>query len=168
MSRDYDELMDKYPLLYRQRNDSCMHTAMCWGICCGIGWYDLIDEMSETLEEEIKKLSPEMQEACCASQVKEKWGGLRVYLTNGTDRMYDIIEEAEFKSASICELCGSYGELRRGGWITCMCDRCYLKSKVTFGKSRLDLLVNEGIAITQEEWDEIAEEIKEEKEHGVD
>lgn len=59
-----------------------------------------------------------------ASQVKEKFGTLRFYLTSGTDEMYDLIHEAEAKSATTCEDCGTPGKRRGGGWILTLCDQC--------------------------------------------
>lgn len=60
-----------------------------------------------------------------ASQVKEKFGTLRFYLTCGTDEMYDAIRVAEEESARTCEECGMPGEQRGGGWILTLCDRCH-------------------------------------------
>lgn len=59
-----------------------------------------------------------------ASQVKEKWGTLRFYITHGTDKMYDLISEAERKSATICESCGQPGTLRGSSWVETLCDEC--------------------------------------------
>jgi hypothetical protein len=59
-----------------------------------------------------------------ASQVKSKFGGLRFYMTYSTDKMEDLIREAERKSETICELCGEPGEPRGGGWIETLCDKC--------------------------------------------
>lgn len=58
-----------------------------------------------------------------AAQVKEKFGTLSFYMTTGTDEIYDLIAEAEKKSAVTCEVCGEPGELRRGGWLKTLCDK---------------------------------------------
>lgn len=51
MSPELDEqLCKKYPLLYSDRNVSMQHTCMCWGFCCGDGWFSIIDELSAKLE----------------------------------------------------------------------------------------------------------------------
>lgn len=57
-----------------------------------------------------------------ASQVKEKYGTLRFYMSSANDKMYDMIEDAESKSAVTCEECGQPGELRGGGWLRTLCD----------------------------------------------
>jgi hypothetical protein len=39
------KLCEKYPLLFKNRNAPMTQTCMCWGFCCGDGWYDLIDTL---------------------------------------------------------------------------------------------------------------------------
>jgi hypothetical protein len=60
-----------------------------------------------------------------ASQIKEKFGGLRFYMTCGTDEIFDLVEEAEELSYKICEECGKPGKERDGGWIHTHCDDCH-------------------------------------------
>jgi len=43
------QLVEKYPLLYRDRHAPMTETAMCWGFCCGEGWYNIIDTLSALL-----------------------------------------------------------------------------------------------------------------------
>ena len=60
---------------------------------------------------------------CRASQVKEKFGTLRFYMTGQTAEMDDIIGEATRKSAVTCEECGKPGRLRGHGWLYTACKR---------------------------------------------
>jgi hypothetical protein len=62
-----------------------------------------------------------------ASQIKEKYGTLRFYLTHSTDEMYAITVEAERKSKDICEICGKPGKLRERGWLYTRCLACWKK-----------------------------------------
>lgn len=62
-----------------------------------------------------------------ASQVKEKFGTLRFYMTCETDEMDKLIQEAEHLSAVTCEECGEPGELRGTSWLTTLCDSCSTK-----------------------------------------
>jgi predicted NAD-dependent protein-ADP-ribosyltransferase YbiA (DUF1768 family) len=74
----YDLLMEKYPILFCQRNKSQMETCMCWGICAGEGWYESLDELCNSLEElncKFKIYGLRIQ----ADQVKSKYAGLRFY-----------------------------------------------------------------------------------------
>jgi hypothetical protein len=53
--------------------------------------------------------------------VKEKWGGLRFYVS-GTTELLDFISEMEARSLDICEVCGQPGKPRKGSWIRTLCD----------------------------------------------
>jgi hypothetical protein len=186
---------------------------MCWGFCCGDGWFQLIWDLSQKLEPLIAQIKRDYPDANCAScgctksehygsqshrpgkclaikpkfvigpvkhktvyaadpkwkqklgnlynwighrinksvrwyrklfpwnyrachcveyrhphprasQVKEKYGGLRFYMTSATDEMYDLISEAEHKSEEICEVCGNEGRPSGEGWITTLCNSC--------------------------------------------
>lgn len=125
-----DELCFNFPLLFIDRNASMRVTNMCWGFP-GDGWYNLIREAAEKLEPLIKAYAIEFPNKPVprASQVKEKFGTLRFYLSHGTDEMRKIIEDAEIKSANTCEDCGEYGKLRKGSWLLTLCDKCHKKSR---------------------------------------
>lgn len=121
------ELCTKYPNLYRDRHASKQTTCMCWGFSCGDGWFELIDELSATLEAEIVKLKEQgvpVEELPVAAQIKEKFGQLRCYMDYATEEMYDLIDKAEAKSYTICEACGAEGKLRSGDWMRTLCDAC--------------------------------------------
>lgn len=62
-----------------------------------------------------------------ASQVKEKFGTLRFYMTSELPGMHEHIREAERQSAETCELCGAPGKVIDGGWITTRCEGCLEK-----------------------------------------
>jgi len=59
-----------------------------------------------------------------ASQIKEKFGTLRVYMTYETNEIERFISEAENLSSKTCEECGSIGVLRNDTWIRTLCDKC--------------------------------------------
>lgn len=118
-------LCKKFPNLYNQRKLSMNQTAMCWGFECGNGWFELIFNLSENLEKEIKKKSNRKEFS--ASQVKEKFAGLRFYMTCETDKMSNFIRKAEKLSYKICENCGEKGKCRGISWISTRCDKCWKK-----------------------------------------
>ena len=64
-----------------------------------------------------------------ASQVKEKYGTLSFYMTSATDKMWNLIYEAEEKSAKICEDCGKPGEIYTDGWCRTLCKECAMKNR---------------------------------------
>jgi hypothetical protein len=57
-----------------------------------------------------------------ASQVKEKFGGLRFYTNGYTDEVSGMIRMAESMSYRTCEVCGNPGRSNNYGWISTLCD----------------------------------------------
>jgi len=117
MNTKLTEMLNQtFPNLYRGPRGRGM------GFECGDGWFDLIAELSTKLEAEIMKQTEEDRQYVMASQVKEKFGTLRFYMSQETDEMSKLINEAEDKSAETCEQCGNKGELRQDGWWSTLCD----------------------------------------------
>jgi len=111
--------MKKYSII---RPDPTLRVnLMAFGLETGRGWYPLIYELLNKLQaiEDRDKIGLEI------TQIKEKFGGLRVYTNIDTDEIWNLIEEAEAKSFTICEFCGKPGKLRLNhGWYTTLCDEC--------------------------------------------
>ena len=82
--------------------------------CVGNGWLGLV----KTLIEDLIQLGWDKQ----ICQVKQKFGGLRFYINDGSKEVFDKITESEKKSYEICEKCGEPGKSTKGGWITTLCD----------------------------------------------
>lgn len=40
-----NQLCEKYPLLFKDRNADMRTTAMCWGFSCGDGWFNIVDTL---------------------------------------------------------------------------------------------------------------------------
>jgi hypothetical protein len=82
----------------------------------GKGWASLINEVFDFIEQQkITNIR--------IIQVKEKWGGLRIY----TDLIHDVLDEkirdAERRSFTICEVSGAPGKLRNcNGWYRTLSD----------------------------------------------
>ena len=60
-------------------------------------------------------------------QIKEKWGGLRLYLNYYTPEIDNKIRELEDISYTICECCGTNKNVstnRTNGYIYTLCDNC--------------------------------------------
>jgi len=102
-------------------------TCMAWGCACGNGWFHIMNAAFKVAE----------HPGAVLLQVKEKFGGLRLYwmgpgppdfpaLTDKeTDRIRTALDTAEDRSYQVCEMCGDPGKVRRGGWVYTMCDRCH-------------------------------------------
>jgi len=123
MKEELDKkLVKTFPNLYRDRNANMSVTAMCWGFP-GDGWFPLIWDVSKKLEKIIVAMPEEDRKNFRASQVKEKFGTLRFYMSAETDEMSDLINEAENKSCKTCEWCGMPGKATSGGWVKTLCKK---------------------------------------------
>lgn len=80
----------------------------------GNGWVPLVLE----LHEKLVAINPGYE----IDQIKEKFGGLRYYVGPVGEEARKLIDEAEEKSFTICEVCGEPGVPRGGGWIKTLCN----------------------------------------------
>ena len=120
-------LFTKCPLLYTDKNASIQVSLIPFGFECDDGWYKILEDLSLKLEKLIEqyiKEYPEVEYPPRASQVKEKYGTLRFYMSGETDEMSKLIDEAEKLSEKTCEECGEPGRLRGTSWIKTLCNEC--------------------------------------------
>lgn len=123
------ELVKKYPKILKNFRGDPMQTCMAWGIDVGDGWHGLLDQCMEKLQYFCDICSSHGNEVqVLADQIKEKYGGLRFYVsvyganTIEDNIVDDIISEAERKAANTCEATGENGSLcKRGGWYRTLC-----------------------------------------------
>ena len=126
------------PLLQKFIDDN--PNMSCWACGCDksrhYGWKHTLGKcLSIHIDTESEEEPPNNYLAChCekykasqprAAQVKEKFGGLRFYMTCGTDEVYDLIGEAEALSYKTCEECGDTGSEKPTGWVRTLCDACF-------------------------------------------
>ena len=71
-------LRDRHLALFRDLYGDPMDTCMHWGLECDDGWFGIIERLCRRLEE----VAPP---GFKFTQVKEKFGGLRIYSTKGTE-----------------------------------------------------------------------------------
>lgn len=143
-----NQLFEKYPDLFSNRTKSPRESCMAWGIEIGNGWYDILSslcwriqdheenikwqrEYKEKQNQDIKKdFSIEIIEEderyfpVKFDQIKEKFGGLRIYYSGGDSYIHGAISMAEEISYKICEVCGNSGKPNKGGWIVTLCENC--------------------------------------------
>jgi hypothetical protein len=80
----------------------------------GKGWHKLLEQAHV----EIQAVNPEYE----VLQVKEKFGGLRLYLMASREGQ-DIAHKYEQKSYEVCEFCGKPGSLDQSHfWLNTLCD----------------------------------------------
>jgi len=116
--KNTETLLKDFPKLYRQYYLPMTETCMNWGFDCGDGWFDLIYDLSQKLE----IASPTTE----ATQVKQKYGGLRFYNNGTTEDGEKLVRDAEQKSYHTCEECGKKGKLINDlPWIQTLCKEHY-------------------------------------------
>ncbi len=122
----------KYPKIFAQRNSPMTETCMCWGFCCGDGWYKILDSLCQQIQHHIDWKQEQKEkygrgEGCSqvvAVQVKEKFGGLRFYYDGGDDVIDGMVRMAESWASNTCETCGDAGKHRvDNGWHYVACDK---------------------------------------------
>jgi len=88
----------------------------------GDGWYGLLYQLilNVSFNDEAKG-----KWVTKVTQCKEKFGGLRFYVTGTSDKNWDLIREAEKKSYGVCEVTGSEVEVGiwNSGWIITLCKK---------------------------------------------
>lgn len=78
----------------------------------GEGWRKLVEPLIEMCQNEDVSIL----------QIKEKFGGLRFYVGEASQELYNAIDAAERESFSVCEECGEPGTPNgKGGWIKTTC-----------------------------------------------
>jgi hypothetical protein len=89
------------------------------------GWFDLVYRLSGKLEKLITQYERENKEGDDvphAVQVKQKYGGLVLYMSSYVKGMDELIQATEKESYNVCEVCGRRGKIRNGGWIQTLCE----------------------------------------------
>jgi hypothetical protein len=132
-----NQLFEKYPELFSNKSLGIKSSCMAWGIDCNNGWHDIISSvcwMIKGHEDNIvwqteykQKTEPDYQSDYFPvkfDQVKEKYGGLRLYFSGGDEYVEGLVSMAEAMSYKICEVCGNKGKPNEGGWISTLCDGC--------------------------------------------
>jgi len=120
--KTFEEFKGKYPKLY----------STLEYFECSSGWFPLINKLSERLEEVNNSLRDGYIHA---SQVKNKFGGLRFYIdTEGVssanyDMIQSFIAEAESLSYVTCELCSDTIDKKNVTRYKSICQKCFNKAK---------------------------------------
>ena len=112
------------------------------GLECGAGWFPLLDELFVVLERSIadgiergqwqdRSDAGHTHRWPYALQIKEKFGGLRVHVSQWDVPMRAAIDLAKVRADVTCDQCGDPGSLRPlGGY---MCTRCDLHAEARGG-----------------------------------
>ena len=122
MNRDLEQaLVRDFPSLFCDYGCDPRKSCMAFGCDVADGWEPLIRETC-------KRLAALRIGDLALSQVKEKFGLLRIYTSHDEyERVWKITAAAENTSATICEQCGAPGTIRSRGWHHVACDKCEAK-----------------------------------------
>lgn len=125
-------LKEKYPVFFSGLGKGWRDGGI--GNCsCDRGWWNLIDVVASQIESLGKPVK--------AEQVKEKFGGIRIYFSietvdeNEIYNLHDIVQSkisvVEALSYRICELCGAPGQTTNSGgyWLKTVCEECDAKRR---------------------------------------
>ncbi len=114
------QLLSKYPEIFGEN----FHFE------CNDGWFDIINTLCREIKHHQDKKNKNSTDEdgeennVKASQVKEKFGGLRFYTYGGDDIVYGLVSFAESLSYKVCENCGNKGNLYQDGWWKTSCEPC--------------------------------------------
>ena len=90
----------------------------------GDGWLSIVDEALTTIKQKMTEGMPKVE----INQIKEKFGGLRIYFDGGNDETGEIIEKAVKKANNTCDTCGTTENVGyTTGWIATICEDCAKK-----------------------------------------
>ena len=96
----------------------------------GDGWFDILWRLCEDLEPLVAEFEVAGGPKFEVLQVKEKFGGLRFYVSHRYAAIDMEIDKARLFSLRTCEQCGNPGTLRsKGGWLVVSCDNCLNEGK---------------------------------------
>jgi len=129
------KLFERFDFFYPET--PITESLMAFGLTCADGWFQLVWDLCENIEKELQKEKKEIdikektkrllrgEHRFKVTQVKEKFGTLRFYVNGATDKIYNMISEAENKSYTTCEVCGADAKpVKRGGWYATLCTDC--------------------------------------------
>jgi hypothetical protein len=137
--KSWDTLYEEYPDLFSNRLKSPKESCMSWGCQIGMGWYDILSSVcwrifqyEQNIADRVRIRTKNGKENDQSDldyvpvkfdQIKEKFGGLRLYYSGGDDYVRGLVSLAEELSYKICEVCGDKGKPNKGGWISVLCDK---------------------------------------------
>ncbi len=120
-----DKLCKEFPTFFR-RERPITESLMAFGFECGNGWFDILHSLCTDIKNILEKNHTDGFEVV---QIKEKYGGLRFYVTGAYEEIWKRIDRVEEESFKICDVCGKPGKLRGCGWLYTSCEEHERKSK---------------------------------------
>lgn len=149
-----------------------------FGVECDKGWYPLVQRAIAAVARYngINRADPDLGPVEFA-QIKEKRGGLRLYLNYYPSReLENEIRDIEHESYSICERCGSKKNVTTEpshGWVMTLCDKCRHADEIDWA-IRMDqpitmkiMDLGKGYSISKDVFEEYINSHKEDMKNGM-
>lgn len=86
------------------------------------GWFTLIDMALSLIQSEFDNSKDQAKVQPTVRQIKEKFGGLRLIISNQSEFAVGVVYFAECMSTKTCMVCGDVGEIRTHAWRRTLCD----------------------------------------------
>jgi hypothetical protein len=119
----YSTLIEKYQHLFTK--DEKRPLAKFKNFECSIGWYKILEHLISHIDHYFKHKYKGVPPEFSILQVKEKFGGLRVYIQGGDDVVYELIRFTEGLALNTCEFCGSNQNIKHSrGYMSTACPHC--------------------------------------------
>ena len=117
-------LQARFPRFFRDLYGDPRKTGMSRGCEFADGWYRLLERLCEELE---PVAPPEFR----FTQVKEKFGEMRVHASGGNEETERLIRQAREESLRVCEECGATEGVTTGGSgrIRTLCRLCLVRTR---------------------------------------
>jgi hypothetical protein len=130
------QILTEFPEFFKHK-DNLQASLMMFGFEYSDGWYDLTYYLCKDIEKYFltKDERHKIPETFYVEQCKEKFGGLRFYVSSAPKEVFDMIHKAEGESFKICEICGKKGKLRTDlAWYLTLCREHYKERMEKNGK----------------------------------
>lgn len=121
MSPEREEMLCK-PNLSLFPDATIVDGRYFWGFECQDGWYDILNIALSLVS---ARCDISDCEQVTVNEVKEKFGGLRIYYRGGDDFVHGVFNFAEAISVNVCAICGSRVGNRRMHYHHPRCDLHY-------------------------------------------
>lgn len=127
---------------------------------CGYGftWYDEIPEgwkkaFGKQLSKDLRKalVKSKQLKTFRFTQIKEKYGSLRLYCSGAADEVWKVLMNYEALSLKYCNRCGKPAEFETEGYIERLCESCYDKLMVKDDKYKESCRLSNKQKETEEE-----------------
>jgi hypothetical protein len=127
-----NKLYEDFPLLFANRENQ--QSPMAFGCEHGDGWHGILRAACKLIDTHTNRRTQdgvtcdvfmlETKPSFHFTQIKEKFGTIRLYHDGGDSYCDGVVDMAEAMSAVTCERCGAPGKPNDSGWISTLCEAC--------------------------------------------